>query len=68
MKNNIKKYTNLPLIAIAFLQQLANGNPRLVAEASTNIYLLRNQYELGKLTLVQYEQAIAKYIGEYRKC
>jgi hypothetical protein len=67
MKNNMKKHTNLPLNAISFLQQLANGNPKLVTDASSYIYSLRDKFEKNKITEIQYQNAINKYIDNYPK-
>jgi hypothetical protein len=67
MENNMKKHTNLPLNAISFLQQLANGNPRLVTEASAYMHLLREKFEKNEMTQTQYQNAVNKYIDDYQK-
>jgi hypothetical protein len=54
----------LPLVAVSYLQTLANSNPRMVSEASNYFYALRDQYDNKKITETQYLSAITKFIEE----
>jgi hypothetical protein len=54
--------STLPLQAISYLQKLANGNPKLVAQSASFFYTLRDQYDSKKISLEKYRQEIDKYI------
>lgn len=60
--NRCMKKTSLPLQAISYLQQLANGNPRLVSDASNYFNALREQYENNKISYEEYDKKINEYI------
>jgi hypothetical protein len=56
------KKTPLPLIAVSYLQTLANGNPKMVANASNYFYALRDQYDQKKISQEIYLCKIKEFI------
>ncbi|MDR3329708.1 MAG: hypothetical protein LBS76_00345 [Mycoplasmataceae bacterium] len=56
------KKSNLPLEAVSYLQQLANGNPRMVPEVSSYFYELRDAFDKKNISESKYLESIRKYI------
>ncbi|GHU33396.1 hypothetical protein FACS1894166_08750 [Bacilli bacterium] len=61
MKNKI---SDLPLIAVSYLQKLANGNPRMVQSASMHFQDLRAQFDNHQISQAHYLKLIEKYIDD----
>ncbi|MDR0985715.1 MAG: hypothetical protein LBL60_02075 [Mycoplasmataceae bacterium] len=52
----------LPLNAVSYLQRLANANPRMVSEASTYFYSLRDKFDKKELSNEKYLNLIEAHI------